>query len=189
MKTTQITQKGISAFVRQAKDSMKNRIIIIGKPGSGKSTAAAKLSKKLGIPVYHIDKIFFTHNWEKRNIQEFLQLKQQWIDQDNWIIEGQATRWLEARFSRATLCIHFELPFWLCLWRIFKRRFFCKDTTIQDRAPKCKEVIRWDLLHYTWNYEKRGGKRVKEAHKKYPNVPFYTVRSDKEVQKLITKLF
>ena len=43
------------------------RIIIIGKPGSGKSTLALKLGKKLDLPVVHIDKIYWTEGWVKKN--------------------------------------------------------------------------------------------------------------------------
>ncbi|MFW5904155.1 MAG: AAA family ATPase [Candidatus Saliniplasma sp.] len=34
------------------------KIAIIGSPGSGKSTFAKKLGKKLNIPVYHLDSYF-----------------------------------------------------------------------------------------------------------------------------------
>ncbi|NBJ69081.1 MULTISPECIES: hypothetical protein [Clostridia] len=39
------------------------KIVIIGSPGSRKSTLARKLSDLLGIPVYHMDTIFWQPGW------------------------------------------------------------------------------------------------------------------------------
>jgi adenylate kinase family enzyme len=48
------------------------RIMIFGIPGSGKSTFAAKLSQQLGLPLFHLDKYFFTRDWQERDYDEFL---------------------------------------------------------------------------------------------------------------------
>ena len=48
------------------------RIMIFGRPGSGKTTFAYELSKKLNLPLYHLDKYFFTANWVQRDYQEFV---------------------------------------------------------------------------------------------------------------------
>ena len=58
------------------------KIMVFGRPGSGKSTFAVQLAQDLSIPVYHIDKIFFEQAWIKRERSEFLELKQEWIDKD-----------------------------------------------------------------------------------------------------------
>lgn len=40
------------------------RVLVIGGNGSGKSTFSRKLGKKTGLPVVHLDKIFWRGNWE-----------------------------------------------------------------------------------------------------------------------------
>lgn len=37
---------------------MAERILVIGSPGTGKSTFAKQLSQKMNIPVFHLDKLF-----------------------------------------------------------------------------------------------------------------------------------
>ena len=47
-----------------------NRICIIGGSGTGKTTLADNLGKKLKLPVYHIDGIHHLKNWEIRDKNE-----------------------------------------------------------------------------------------------------------------------
>ena len=39
------------------------KIIIIGSPGAGKSTFSFALAEKTGLPLYHIDKLFWKAGW------------------------------------------------------------------------------------------------------------------------------
>jgi adenylate kinase family enzyme len=52
---------------------MIKKIMIFGRPGSGKSTFALDLQKMLKIPFYHLDKYFFRDNWVERDYDEFLE--------------------------------------------------------------------------------------------------------------------
>ena len=48
------------------------RVIIIGCGGAGKSTLARKLGEKTGLPVIHLDQIFWSPgNWEHLSREEF----------------------------------------------------------------------------------------------------------------------
>ncbi|HXF90407.1 MAG TPA: AAA family ATPase, partial [Candidatus Nitrosotenuis sp.] len=91
------------------------RIVIFGRPGCGKSTFALSLHQATGIPLYHLDKYFFTSNWVERDYGEFLAIQQSIIDQDQWIIDGNSIRSLEMRFARADLVLYFNYSKWVCL--------------------------------------------------------------------------
>ena len=51
------------------------RIAIFGPTGAGKTTLALKLSQKLDLNCYHLDKYFFKENWEPREKTEFQKKK------------------------------------------------------------------------------------------------------------------
>lgn len=167
------------------------KIMIIGRPGSGKSTFALQLAQKLNLPLHHLDKYFFTANWIPRNYQEFLTIQQKLVDQDHWIIDGCSLRSLEMRYQRADVCIYFNYPRWLCLYRLIKRMFH-KDPAILDRAPECTESISWKLIKYTWtfNYRKdhRLIKQLTMLKKNYPEVLFHTVYNDRDLEQLMKML-
>lgn len=157
------------------------KIMLFGRPGSGKSTYAVKLGEKLGTPVYHLDKYFYTANWIERDYQEFMDIQDKLVAQDSWILDGNSTRSLETRYKNANVCLYFNYPRLLCLWRILKRRLVNKDTTIHDRAQGCRETISWKLIKYMWTFSKRVDEKITLLRKQYPHVRFYEITSDKKL--------
>ncbi|MBA2655827.1 MAG: DNA topology modulation protein [Tatlockia sp.] len=158
--------------------------MIMGRSGSGKSTFAYKLHQLTKLPLYHLDKFFFTDNWIERNYQEFLNIQYSIVQQEQWIIDGNSTKSFELRYKQADLCIYFNFPRYLCFWRVFKR-LFCKDFRIKDRAANCPEKISWSLLKYMWGFEKRVDIILANLKKNYPQVDFVEVQSDSELIKLL----
>lgn len=157
-----------------------NRIMIFGRPGSGKSTFAFQIHKKTNLPLYHLDKYFYTHNWVERNYKEFLSLQQELVDQDQWIIDGNCTKSFLMRWQRADIVIYFHYPRMLCYWRVVKRLFF-KDQVIDDRAVGCKEKVSWRLLTYMWSFNNRVKIRINTLKQIFPETSFIEIRNDQEL--------
>jgi adenylate kinase family enzyme len=134
-------------------------------------------------PLYHLDKHFYEANWVERNYQEFLTDQQFLVNQERWIIDGNSTKSLEMRYSKADLVLYFNYSRVLCYWRILKR-LFCETKEIEDRADGCKETVRWSLLKYMWSFENRVAKQIIELKQKYPNCKFIEITSDKDLKNL-----
>src|SRR5581483_707915 len=171
---------------------MYSRVVIFGRPGSGKSTFALKLHKKTGIPVYHLDKIYFTHNWVKADYEEFLQKQNQIIQQKSWIIDGCSLKSLHMRYSRADIVFFFNYPRLLCVWRLFKR-VFDKDPAVDDRPDQCHEWPSWTLIKYLWTFEYRQNYRLKhllsQLKSEYPQVKFVEITNDQTLKKVFEEYF
>jgi adenylate kinase family enzyme len=159
------------------------KIMIFGRPGSGKSTLAADLNRTLNLPIYHLDKYFYTQNWQERNYKEFLEIQQKLVDLNNWIIDGNCIKSLEMRYCKADVVAYFLLPKITCLYRIIKRRF-SKNLQIDDRALNCPEKITLKFILYIWMFNWRVKKEIKRLQVKYPNTKFYKINSDQDVSKL-----
>lgn len=168
----------LMALERQMEHPQK--IMIIGKPGSGKSTFAHSLKGKLGLPLFHMDKFFFTANWVERNYDEFLSIQQDIVAHPSWIIDGNAIKSFELRYREADLCLYFNFPRWLCYWRLIKR-LFIKNKALDDRAPNCKNRIRLPLLNYLWNYEARVDSVLKELREQYSHVRFIELQTPNDL--------
>lgn len=166
---------------------MFKRICIFGRPGSGKSTFALKLHKETNLPIYHLDKYFYQENWIPRDYQEFLNIQQEIVNKDCWIVDGNSLQSLEMRYAKSEIVLYFNFSRWLCIFRLLKR-YFIKDKDIKDRAQGCKENIRWDLIKYLWTFEYRKNNRlinqIKEFKLKYPDVVFIEVSNTKDLDKL-----
>ena len=92
-----------------------DKIIVIGCPGSGKTTFAQKLNKKLGLPLFHLDAIW--HKPDRTHItrEEFDVRLGELLTLDRWIIDGNYSRTLERRIDFCDTVILFDLPTEVCL--------------------------------------------------------------------------
>lgn len=159
------------------------RIMIFGRPGSGKSTFAFWLHRKTGIPLHHLDRHFYVENWVERKNEEFLAIQRDIVERDAWIVDGNSIRSLEMRYARADVCLYFNYPKLICLWRILKRMFH-RDGAIDDRAEGCKEGVTWKLVRYMWTFEKRVRDQIRELRQKYPGVKFIEIQDDEALRQL-----
>ncbi|HMS33966.1 MAG TPA: hypothetical protein PKC91_07760 [Ignavibacteria bacterium] len=141
----------------------KKRILVIGNSGSGKSTFSKFLGENLNIPVTHLDKIFWKPGWETRNREEFDSIIKEIILKDNWIIDGNYTRTLGLRASRAELIYFFDYPVNFCVYRIYKRIFRSKFRIERryDISEGCHE--RWydrEFVDFVRNFNKNSRPRI-----------------------------
>lgn len=163
------------------KNHALKRIMIFGLPGSGKSTFSLKLSRYLYLPLYHLDKYYFMEHWTKRAKSDFLRIQQELVDEDSWIIDGNAIGSLDMRYKRADLVLYMCYPRSLCFLRVFKR-LFSRDPNICDRAPNCQEQVEWKLLKYLWQFDKKVSPRLEILHKTYPTTSFYKITNGSDLK-------
>jgi len=91
------------------------KVIVIGCPGSGKTTFAEKLSKSTGLPLYYLDSIW--HKADRTHISrdEFDDRLGEILALDEWIIDGNYSRTLERRLIACDTVFLFDLPTEVCL--------------------------------------------------------------------------
>lgn len=121
----------------------KQRILIIGNGGAGKSTFSKFLESKMDLEVYHLDKLFWKPNWQKRDRAEWTAIVEELCKKDKWIIEGNYTNSFSLRVRRADLIYFFDYSTILCLYGIYKRAFSGKflNTKRADLADGCREIF------------------------------------------------
>ena len=98
------------------------KIIVIGCPGSGKSRFSRALGEKTGIPVYHLDMMFW--NSDKTTVEKsvFLERLTRVMKEDEWRLDGNYTSTLEMRFKECDTVFFLDLPVDVCLEGVAKRR-------------------------------------------------------------------
>ena len=88
------------------------RILIIGCSGSGKSTLARALKEKLGLPVVHLDQLWWKPGWKNVTVEEFDSRLAMALNMDRWIIDGNYSRTMEARLAKCDTIIYLDFSRW-----------------------------------------------------------------------------
>jgi adenylate kinase family enzyme len=131
-----------------------DRIAIVGCSGGGKSTLARALGERLGLPVIHLDNLFWKPGWTESRLEDFRPKVEVVAGEPRWIIEGNFTSASALRFHRADTVIWIDLPIWLCLWRAFARMLFNFGRTRPDLSPGCPERFDIAFYAYIWNWNR-----------------------------------
>ena len=91
------------------------KVIVVGCPGSGKSTFARKLQEKTGLPLYYLDMIWHKPDKTTLTKEEFYEKLHELIARDEWIIDGNYSRTLEPRLQACDTAFVLDLPLEVCL--------------------------------------------------------------------------
>lgn len=91
------------------------KIMIIGCPGSGKSTFARRLHKITNIPIYHLDMIWNKPDQTTISREEFDEKLEEIFKQECWIMDGNYQRTLEKRLPQCDTVYLLDYPLELCL--------------------------------------------------------------------------
>jgi hypothetical protein len=108
------------------------RILLLGCPGSGKTTLAKQLGPILNIQLFHLDDYHWREDGTHPEEDEWLETLCSFVMQESWIIEGNYLSAFEMRIKRADSVILLAPSTRVCLWRVLKRgvtRLFSKDTS------------------------------------------------------------
>lgn len=98
------------------------RIVVIGCPGSGKTTFAKKLRNRSRLPLFHLDAIW--HKPDRTHIarEEFDARLDKLLALDAWIIDGNYSRTMERRMDACDTVFFLDYPTEVCLEGIRTRR-------------------------------------------------------------------
>jgi adenylate kinase family enzyme len=135
------------------------RVLILGSPGSGKSTLAKRLSTLTGLPVVHLDQLYWRSGWVEPGKEEWLPELQAALAEPAWIMDGNYGGTLAMRLQHADTAVFLDFSTRLCLWRAIRRILTSWGRDRPDMKSGCPERIDFTFLGYIANFRrsKRAG--------------------------------
>jgi adenylate kinase family enzyme len=103
------------------KPSIGNRITVLGCPGSGKSTFARALAARTGLPLIHLDSVWWRADGSHISRDEFDRALSELLAGEKWIIDGDYSRTYEVRLRAADTVIFLDYPEDVCMAGIVGR--------------------------------------------------------------------
>ena len=138
------------------------KVIVIGCPGSGKSTVSRALHNKTGIPLYHLDMMYWNADKTTAEKSVFLERLSTVLEKDEWIIDGNYGSTMELRMAACDTVIFLDYPLDVCL------------DGIKERRGKPRSDMPWieteedtDFIEFIKNYNEQQKPKVLELLEKY----------------------
>lgn len=165
------------------------KIVIIGSCGAGKTTLAKTLGSQLGLKVFHLDRFFWTPNWDRKSTYERMEIIENLTFGEKWwIIEGTYLRSSEPGLGEADTIIFLDLPFHLCFRRVIKRHYENQGLPRRDIPEGC--VDRFTLRHLlkTLAFPVHGRRNIEQMLHKCSSKHIIRLYSKKEVEHFLAQL-
>lgn len=159
------------------------RIIVIGCPGSGKSTFSKALHDITKIPLYHLDMLLW--NADKTTVERsiFLNRLYEILKTDEWIIDGNYFSTMEPRIKECDTVFFLDYPTEVCL------------DGIKSRQGKVRSDMPWieteedpEFIDFIKNYNIQSRPKVIELLEKNSEKSIYIFKSRDEANEHIKAL-
>ena len=141
------------------------KIIVLGCPGSGKSTLSAKLRDALGLPLFHLDAIWWNPDRSHISREEFDQKLGEILQTDKWIIDGDYSRTYEIRFQSCDTVIFLDCSVDECMSGIKAR-----IGKVRTDMPWVEQGLDPELVELVENYPKANRPVILSLFEKYPDI-------------------
>ena len=165
------------------------RVMIIGCGGAGKSTLARKLGEKTGLPVVHLDQIWWAPgHWqhiEKPEFDEKLALE---LEKPRWILDGNFNRTIEARLEVCDTVIYLDYPRLVCIKNWLGRVIKNWGRHRPDMTEGCNEWFDPEFVKWIWNFNKNNRARYYALLNNAGDKKVVILKSRRQAQKFLDSL-
>lgn len=152
-----------------------NRIAVIGCPGSGKSTFAIALHEKTGLPLYHLDNIWWKPDRTHITRDEFDARLAEILNRDEWIIDGSYSRTFEPRIAACDTVILLDYDTDVCMQGITER-----VGQVRPDIPWTEQTLDPELVELVRTYRERNNPVLTELFDRFRNKTIHIFRTRDE---------
>lgn len=161
------------------------KIMIIGCPGSGKSTFSRALHKKTGIPLYHLDQMYW--NADKTTVEKsvFMQRLFDTLQKEQWIIDGNYASSMEIRLQACDTVFFLDYPLDTCIEGVKSRRGKERSDMPWVEAENEEDEA---FIEFIRHYESENKPKVMELLKQYSQKRIYIFKDRNEADAYLKRL-
>lgn len=100
---------------------MADRIIVYGVTGSGKTTLAARIAARTGLPWHPVDDLTWEPGWVEVPPEEQRRRVAAICVGERWILDTAYGKWLDVPLARVEVIVALDYPRWRSLSRLVRR--------------------------------------------------------------------
>lgn len=159
------------------------RIMIIGCPGSGKSTFARVLAAKTGLPLHYLDMMYWNPDRTTKPKDEFRAALRETVELTEWIIDGNYGSTLEIRMEACDTVIFLDYPVEVCI------------AGVEERRGKPRPDMPWvetepdlEFIEFIKKYNEESRPKVIELLEKYKEKNIIIFKSRAEADEFLRRV-
>ena len=161
------------------------RVIVIGCPGSGKSTLSRELHRITGLPLYHLDLLRWNADRTFVSRETLLEKLSPILASERWIIDGNYASTMELRLQACDTVIFLDYPAEVCEGGYLGRRGVPRpDMPWTERDDEIDE----EFLSMIRNYGRDNRPAVLELLEKYSEKRRFVFRTREEAEAFLHRL-
>lgn len=164
------------------------RVMIIGCSGAGKSTLARALGEKLGLPVVHLDQLWWNPGWVESDRDEFDARLASVLEEPRWIMDGNFSRTMPMRIQKCDTIIYLDFSRWECLWGLCQRLGGYYGKVRPDMTDGCPERFDPAFVKWIWNFNKNNRVRNYTWIAQAKHAKAIVLKNRKEVSAFLAQL-
>ena len=165
------------------------KVLVIGSGGAGKTTLALRVGEITGLPVIHLDRLYWGPGWTVPDREAWLRRLENAMSADDWILDGHYSATLDIRLAQADTILLLDFPPHVCVLRTVKRYLKHRGSTRPDMAPGCEERLTLGFLHWIWTFRGRRCDRLRRmVGKRAGDAEVIVFQSQRQIDRYVEKL-
>lgn len=161
------------------------KVIVIGCPGSGKSTFARALHNITGLPLYHLDMLNWNADRTTVPKEVFRARLAETIEKDSWIIDGNYGSTMELRLQACDTVFFLDYPLEVCLEGVLSRRGKERTDMPWMEAP---DEVDEEFIEFIKNYNSENRPEVVALLEKFADKEIIIFKSRTEADDFLREL-
>ena len=160
-----------------------NKVIVIGCPGAGKSTFSRALHEISGLPLYHLDMLYWKPDKTYISKELFRERLREIISTDKWIIDGNYGSTIEMRLRECDTVFFLDFPVEVCL------------QGINDRKGKPRPDMPWteteddgEFIEFIKNFNTHSKPKILELMEIYSDKNVIIFKNREELNAYLNKI-
>jgi adenylate kinase family enzyme len=154
------------------------RILVYGVTGSGKTTLAAQIAERTGLPWHDVDELTWATGWVEVPHDEQRRRIRQICEGECWILDTAYAIWSEIPLARVDLVVALDFPRWVSFSRLLRRT----AARVLTRRPVCNGNV--ETLRQVFGRESILAWHVTSFPRKRANIEAWSRQVSPEVVRL-----
>lgn len=164
-------------------DSIGNKILVLGCPGSGKSTFARALAARTGLPLICLDNLWWRADRSHISRDEFDRALNELLAGERWIVDGDYSRTYEVRIRACDTVIFLDYPEDVCMAGIVAR-----VGQARPDMPWIETTLDPELVAMVQNYARDNRPVLLSLFQKYPEKKVLTFTDRTQADQWLSEL-